>query len=209
MPARVMISMISKENTIPSASPWSEEIAILRPENSGANLRIPRPILSLEDSLRVRGANCFSILMRASFSSSATRLASAALSSALPARSFAFPASSFDAAACRSASAIFPFLISESALDMRSFSVIMASCVSASELLLLLITNCVKNTPNASIAVRKTKTIYHLFHAAIDALKSWARAVKRSISDTFSPLSLTLSLIFVTGAVRRVTYKCI
>jgi hypothetical protein len=50
------------------------------------------------------------------------------------------------------------------------------------------------STPAADTTVIATKTTYATFQASIDRLKSWARAVKAWISDTFSPLSLACSL---------------
>jgi len=143
------------------------------------------------------------------FASAACCSAEARLAWAFPARSFASPAALFDSPACFRASAILTSFACESMPTMRSFSAINASCVSANERLFLLATNCAINTPTASRTVRATRIIYALFQCPTETLKSWARAVNRWISDTFSPLSLACSLImlFAAGTLCVATYK--
>jgi len=119
----------------------------------------------------------------------------AAFSLAIPARSFARAAALFDSPACFKASAILSSLAAESTPAIRSFSLIINSCTSANSLLLRLATNWVTNTPPAKRTVSATRIMYPLFQCAIEEVRSCARAVRRSISDMFTPLSLGCSLV--------------
>ena len=73
IPARVRDSMISKENTIPSASCEYDERAIFRPAKCRANGFSSFPIASQSDGLRVRGANCFAISAACFFAKAISR----------------------------------------------------------------------------------------------------------------------------------------